>query len=470
MKIICFGRGYDIYDVHLMEKEREFEIVELLEWCDTGLKLTVADKVIYDEDIDFSSFEFDYILIMNGAYARYEEILINKGILNNRILSIYRDEAFTLRILGQKKNLVFRMKGKREEYVSYKIGKKNEPAVKPGNVDERKTVCSRLINVFEKQVEDRAGVDQIYHIGKNWQGHLLETRKEFYHALELSVDVKNTLIFEMIDDFFRTCMGEGMAGGKAAYAGYKVTDEYSLAKSLETNMRIWYYGLDEHLDIKELADNGVGGPLSLELNGISLHINTFFNHSRMCSFKRFLQEEEHPVIAEIGGGYGGCGYFISKDILNATYINFDIPEILLVSSYYLSTQFPNKKILCYEGIDMDLSPERIKSYDIVLLPNFMIEKFQSDSVDLFFNTISMGEMEINIVNNYIEQVGRISSKYFYHENLIEFHSSYSFNPSDLYEATINQYFDLFYKSADRWPFFNLETKVHRFMENLYIKK
>ena len=470
MKIVCFGRGYNIYDVEVMAIEREFEIVELFEFCDEGLKMTLSDKVIYDEDVDLSCFEYDFIMIMNGSYERYERLLVKQGVATECILSIYREESKALLALGAKKNLAFRMKGKRNEYFSYKLGSKNIPASKPDNSDARERMCATLLSIYEQQVLDRESVDAIYHIGHNWQSHLWETRKEFYLALKQHVDIKNKKIFIMIDEFFRSCMGEGMAAGKAAYECYSITDDYCLAKDLETNIRIWYYGLEKHVDIRELQDNGVGAPLSISLDGVQMHANTLFNHSRMSGFKRLLKGVDKPVLAEIGGGYGGCGYFISKDITNSTYINFDIPEILLVSSYYLSSQFPGKKILCYEGLEMDLSPDRIRSYDIVLLPNFMIERFPSESVDLFFNTISMGEIEEVIVNNYIEQIARISKKYFYHENLIEFYVNHSFRPSDLYEMTILEDFNLVYKAGNRWPFFNLETRGHRFMENLYIKK
>jgi hypothetical protein len=88
----------------------------------------------------------------------------------------------------------------------------------------------------------------------------------------------------------------------------------------------------------------------------------------------------------------------------------DIPEVLLISSYYLLLAFPEKKFLLYgEG-------KPTSDYDIVLMPNFVLPQLADKSVDLFFNSCSFSEMDYNIVKEYLSQIERVSNKYLMHIN------------------------------------------------------
>ncbi len=99
---------------------------------------------------------------------------------------------------------------------------------------------------------------------------------------------------------------------------------------------------------------------------------------------------EQPVIAELGGGFGRLCYFLSRNLSDATYVAFDLPECLCCASYYLMLAFPDKRFLLYgEG---SLNEDSLSEYDFLFLPSFEIANLEESSVDLFINENSLGIM------------------------------------------------------------------------------
>ena len=121
------------------------------------------------------------------------------------------------------------------------------------------------------------------------------------------------------------------------------------------------------------------------------------------------------VAAEIGGGFGGFAYFLLSAMERCHYINFDLPEILLMEQYYLMSAFPKKKFLLY-GEDQVEFRCALESYDVILMPNFELPKLPDASVDFFINTGSLSEMEYDTIEGYIRQIARTCRLYFFHDN------------------------------------------------------
>lgn len=115
-----------------------------------------------------------------------------------------------------------------------------------------------------------------------------------------------------------------------------------------------------------------------------------------------------------------------------TYINFDLPENLIVSSYYLKASNPEKRIKIFDGSEVDLSREDIQQYDAVLMPNYFLPKLEALSVDLFINTVSLSEMDFVSIEAYCKQISRVTRRYFYHENIIDSGASFYVFPTQTF--------------------------------------
>jgi putative sugar O-methyltransferase len=116
------------------------------------------------------------------------------------------------------------------------------------------------------------------------------------------------------------------------------------------------------------------------------------------------------VVGEIGGGYGGMAYYLLCDGGRLTYIDFDLPESIALTSYYLLKAFPSSDFLLYgEG---DLSAEALAASDIVLLPLFEVARMPAGSVDLMFSSHVMGDLSDSALAEYLGAITHMSRKYF----------------------------------------------------------
>ncbi len=112
---------------------------------------------------------------------------------------------------------------------------------------------------------------------------------------------------------------------------------------------------------------------------------------------------------EIGGGYGSFADIVLRNH-DCKYILIDLPEANLLSSYYLSENFPDKKLYTYKNYlkGNEVSNEDFTSYDIFILPPWV--KFnESIKIDLFVNTRSMMEMEVDVISRYFDFIHKYSS-------------------------------------------------------------
>ena len=128
-----------------------------------------------------------------------------------------------------------------------------------------------------------------------------------------------------------------------------------------------------------------------------------------------------PVIAcEIGCGYGGFAKLFKSWYPNATFIMLDLPETLLLASFFIASNFPKARIGYMADFSQKevLSSERAKEYDFILLPWWYIENLTAKIIDIYFNFSSMQEMTLEFIRYYFEHIERTcrDGGYFYCES------------------------------------------------------
>jgi hypothetical protein len=142
-------------------------------------------------------------------------------------------------------------------------------------------------------------------------------------------------------------------------------------------------------------------------------VGSFFNEIYGSILSGIISDREHPVVADLGGGYGKLAYFTLRKINKFTLINFDLPEVLCVEAYYLMKTWPEKKVLLYG--EKEYLGDIHQEYDLIFMPNFEIPKVGHSTIDLFINKNSMGEMTKESVTEYLKYICS-SSHYFFHMN------------------------------------------------------
>ncbi len=173
----------------------------------------------------------------------------------------------------------------------------------------------------------------------------------------------------------------------------------------------WFYG--GRRDVAALTYPRVGNQAGALLHGRFVGYGSFFNEIYGSILSGLLAGTPSPVVAEIGAGYGKLAYFVLRDLPGATFVDFDLPETLCLAAYYLMNVWPEKKVLLYGEEDFDA--DCLSRYDLIFMPPQEIEKLGRDTVDLFLNKNSLGEMTAESVVNYVGHISE-ATRFFFHMN------------------------------------------------------
>lgn len=123
-----------------------------------------------------------------------------------------------------------------------------------------------------------------------------------------------------------------------------------------------------------------------------------------------IQRSERGVvrIVEIGGGYGGLGYFLTRIIPNSVYVIVDIAESLLVSSLYLALTTSGVRHHIHEQSPLD--PAALDTPGFLFIPNHLMDDLAvaaPGGFDLAINTLSFSEMTVPQVRWYGERLAHL---------------------------------------------------------------
>jgi putative sugar O-methyltransferase len=105
---------------------------------------------------------------------------------------------------------------------------------------------------------------------------------------------------------------------------------------------------------------------------------------------------------EIGGGFGVLGEILLRRDEQARYVNLDIPPLLTVSSYYLSTLFGSRVLVA----DALAESGPLEPPASACLPNWRLPDVRGP-FDVFVNSFSFQEMEPHVVDHYVGMVAGI---------------------------------------------------------------
>lgn len=126
---------------------------------------------------------------------------------------------------------------------------------------------------------------------------------------------------------------------------------------------------------------------------------------------QFIDFTQTKVIVELGSGMGSQAEIFRKLYPNATILLFDIPPQLYVAEQYLSAVFPDDVVSFRQARDMRTLSNLVPG-KIYVLGSWQLPMVTDIAVDLFWNARSLGEMEPEVVANYL-RLATASSRFVY---------------------------------------------------------
>ena len=216
----------------------------------------------------------------------------------------------------------------------------------------------------------------------------------------------------MYGNFFRDPCATGLVGvpyGMAnAYFHRGMRDGHRRAYMGDALYRIdyWISQTGGHFGLLDLAGPAVGNPFGISVQGTLVRPGSEYQH--YCAHKILRRLDGAPsVVGEIGGGYGGMAYYLLRDGGPLTYVNFDVPESLALSSYYLMKAFPSLRFLLYG--EREPTVEALAASDIVLLPLFQMDKMPAGSLNLTFSSHTLADLSDLAITEYLPLISRMTS-------------------------------------------------------------
>ena len=327
---------------------------------------------------------------------------------------------------------------------------------------EQRAVTMRVLDACRRAMHD-APTSGPYAVGSNWGGFLQATRPNFYEAVTRE-DVP--AISALLESFRRNEMTTGTLGGREAYDGW-VSAGRGVAHGIGRQFNVWRYSV-ANADVSRLAAPLVGNPYGMWIENGIVHTNAFLDDYRAEFVRGLVDNVERPIVLDLGGGFGGFGHQLTAHGDDVVYMGLDLPENLIVASYFLLAAHPDKRVLLYDSATQRLDAETLRNYDIVLMPNFMLPRVPDRAVDVFTNFISLSEMDYRNIVEYLSQVDRVCGGFFYHENLLDNGDNYTFFPVPVFPELQN--FRQVSSAPSRWPFFSPASPYHCHGESLSVRR
>lgn len=264
---------------------------------------------------------------------------------------------------------------------------------------------ARIARAYRSAKRDQLAQPAEYQVTGDWAQIVREQYQELASSLERD-DVP--VIRKILSNFARDKVSRGL--WLSGNLPDSFLDKIRMLHAINSTYTIWkkMTGLPD--SVLEYPKE-IGNMHGIDTGGRSVMLPAFHQSYFAMRIGSLLDGNsgKRRSIVEIGGGYGSLAYHLfSHEMPNCRYISLDIPEICVLASYFLMSNFPEKKFILYG--------EDGSGADCTILPNFSIKDLPDSCCDLVFNSHSMTQMNPKTVKEYMRQIDRISTTYFLHAN------------------------------------------------------
>lgn len=341
----------------------------------------------------------------------------------NRIYTAYQKGRLLSAITSRAKPFLYGLKYTIYDPASKQVTLHCPDYIEPSKDSYETAIVERIFQSFRKMKEDQKEVSHVYLPSSMWQAHLDFGYSYLIEGLKAN-DLGQFHFFLSNFGTWRTYHGVEsttlIRDNMKSFIRRKYLKNIVFLQQL--NNWQWFY--NNRKPISCLTYPTHGNQVGAYINGTFVGGGSFFNEIYGSILSELISDTNRPVVADLGAGYGKLAFFTLRNTDSFCFVDFDLPETLCLAAYYLMKCWPNKKALLYgEG---EYSQKIQEQYDLIFMPSYEIGKVGPDSIDLFMNKNSLGEMTKEAVINYVGHITR-STRYFFHMNHDIYPNVYSNN-------------------------------------------
>lgn len=166
--------------------------------------------------------------------------------------------------------------------------------------------------------------------------------------------------------------------------------------------------------IAELETSTFGNPDDLfEMKGKKYTMQFLNFYLRFCFAQQTLNLKGDEIVVELGSGSGFQVEVLKKIFPNLTILCFDLPAPLYLCEQYLSKALGEDQMVTSDKTigATDLNTV-VRKGKVHMFGNWMFPLLSNYKIDVFWNGASFGEMEPEIVKNYLSYIKNITQYVF----------------------------------------------------------
>lgn len=255
----------------------------------------------------------------------------------------------------------------------------------------------------------RSGIQHLF-------GQGYEANGQWRSLIADTTETINQNLVSSLENFFRE---EKASSGICEYANWHLLSQktHVMSRIIFVNAMLHDYETWKRITrntANAIETPALGNAWGYPIDGVLAAPASFRHH--YTAEKAIHLMDECGVLAELGGGWGDVGYYALR-YPGMHYVDFDLPEVLILASYWLCSALPDRKILLYgENEGRGNFNAWLDRYDAILMPNFCFKDMPNRSAKVFMNTRSLSEMQAETVQEYLGHISRTCASYFLHEN------------------------------------------------------
>jgi hypothetical protein len=283
------------------------------------------------------------------------------------------------------------------------------------DLDQDSTELVRNLGaIFLEMKKQQAAVIPAYLPAPTWAS-ILDSE---WSAARAAIEIDDAPAFEkFLRNFFRNGGISGLWGDRRMFDIFANESPWSGIQRLSLFIRqfeTWRREVPTG-SIDDLDEPRVGNPWGYEMDGRLIVEPSLEYHAQAQRIRDLVADVEHPVVLEIGGGFGGLARQIFRQIPGVRYIGLDLPENVVIQSWYLKRSRPDLRIAINQ-------PEEANNldhgnFDAAILPNWELPKLQLNRLNVVVNVRSFGEMNQSTLQAYFSEIVRLRPDWIFHENL-----------------------------------------------------
>jgi putative sugar O-methyltransferase len=222
--------------------------------------------------------------------------------------------------------------------------------------------------------------------------------------------------------------------------------------------------------LKKYPISSVGNPIIAEIEGFRFN-KRWLNNLRYLSLVSKLPnsylEKPGSALLDIGGAYGALLYLLKQEYPTLKLGIVEFPEQLLLTRYFLKTEFPELKINSLKEaiVATAIDEEFLERFDIIFLPIECYKKITPGVFGAVSNFFSLGEMSEDWFFRYICGGALQAATYFITINRFQSSPTYDTNLTIL-DYRLHNYNKLHFQQSNHEQYSYRRDKIF-FMKKEY---